>query len=325
MNTMNRLLLASVLLLTGGCCNNQPRPWTQSQPVPPPSPRPVLPVNPAPQAAFPVAPPPGAPYPAQPPGAAFPTAPPAAPYPVAVPAQPPGGAFPTVPPTAPSAPLQPQSSYPTAPPSDPIAQVENRWQPINPGVQLGAPEPVASAAAKPPTALYPPDKTAEPPLGSATALPVGIAQFALAKDNVATGLRPLLDEGLDWLKAHGYRSVVQIQLPGDKDSPDRKQVEKRGMIYLSLDVSPQTLSKDTVLEFNRIVRDTSGQPVFIYDRDGALAGALWYLYFRTVDQFPDDVARVRARSLGLREDRDGTHRDMWLAVQKYLGGVKGEE
>jgi protein tyrosine phosphatase (PTP) superfamily phosphohydrolase (DUF442 family) len=302
MNTMNRLLLASVLLLAGGCCNNQPRPWMQSQPAPPPSPRPVLPVAPAPQAAFPVAPPP------------------AAPYPVAVPAQPPGGAFPTVPPTAPPAPLQPQSSFPTAPPSEPIAQVENRWQPINPGVQLGAPEPVASAAGKPPTALYPPDKTAEPPLAGATSLPVGIAQFAPAKDNVATGLRPLLDEGLDWLKAHGYRSVVQIQLPGANDSPDRKQVEKRGMKYLSLELSPQSLSKENVEEFNRIVRDTSGQPVFIYDRDGALASALWYLYFRTVDQFPDDVARVRARSLGLREDRDGTHRDMWLAVQKYLSG-----
>ena len=31
-----------------------------------------------------------------------------------------------------------------------------------------------------------------------------------------------------------------------------------------------------------------------------------------------DVARIRAGSLGLREDRDGTQRDMWLALQKYL-------
>ena len=33
---------------------------------------------------------------------------------------------------------------------------------------------------------------------------------------------------------------------------------------------------------------------------------------------PDDAARIRAAGLGLREDRDGAFRDMWLAVQKYL-------
>ncbi len=90
------------------------------------------------------------------------------------------------------------------------------------------------------------------------------------------------------------------------------------MKYVSLDVSPRTLTKETTQTFNRAVRDIPGQPVFIYDRDGALAGGLWYLYFRTAEQCSDDVARIRAGSLGLREDRDGHHRDMWLAVQKFL-------
>ena len=204
-------------------------------------------------------------------------------------------------------------------PQQPIARVENRWQPADSGVQLGAPEPLAGIGPKASQRLYPPDKTAEPPVNkSTTALPVGIPQFATAMDNVTSGLRPSLDDGLDWLQARGYRTVVQIRLPGETDATDRKQVEKRGMKYLSIEVSPQTLTKAMIQDFSRIVRDTSGQPVFIYDRDGALAGALWYLYFRTAEQFPDDVARVRAGALGLREDREGSHRDMWLAVQKYL-------
>jgi hypothetical protein len=70
------------------------------------------------------------------------------------------------------------------------------------------------------------------------------------------------------------------------------------------------------------VRDPQQLPVFVYDRDGALAGGLWYLWFRLVEESPDDVARIRARSLGLREDREGAHRDMWQSVQRYIAEVK---
>ncbi len=81
------------------------------------------------------------------------------------------------------------------------------------------------------------------------------------------------------------------------------------------------MTKAIVDEFNRLVRDVVSQPVFFYDRDGSLAGGLWYLYFRSVEQFSDDVARFRAGSLGLREDREGPHRDMWLAIQNYLAAA----
>jgi protein tyrosine phosphatase (PTP) superfamily phosphohydrolase (DUF442 family) len=255
--------------------------------------------------------------------------------------------FPTLPPPAPPPSGGAGSTLPSggagSPPPNAIAQVENRWQPADAGVRLGAPEPLTGDAGKAPEIgkapdaakapdvgktpevgkalpqLYPPDKTPEPPLNQpATGLPVGIPQFAQAMDNVATGLRPSLEEGLDWLQARRYKTVLQIKLPDEDDSADRKQVEKRGMKYLSLEVSPRTLTKAKLDEFKSIVRDAAGQPLFVYDRDGSLAGGLWYLYFRLVEQFSDDVARVRAGALGLREDRDGAHRDMWLAVQKFL-------
>jgi protein tyrosine phosphatase (PTP) superfamily phosphohydrolase (DUF442 family) len=149
-------------------------------------------------------------------------------------------------------------------------------------------------------------------------LPVGISQFAMVKDKVASGARPLLDDGLDWLKEHGYRTVLHLMQPGEDDTADRKQVEKRGLQYMSLEVSPDTLTRKTVDEFSRIVGDAAGYPLFVYDRDGALAGGVWYLHFRLVDQMPDDTARVRASGLGLREDRDGAQRAIWLAVQKLL-------
>jgi protein tyrosine phosphatase (PTP) superfamily phosphohydrolase (DUF442 family) len=299
--SLARLLPASLLLAALGCCNAQPRPAWQSQPTAPASPWPV-----APAGAIP-APPPAAMQPAP---AAYPIVQPGTIPPNAAPVNP----IPTVPPPAP-----PNTSGAAIPPNESIARVENRWQPSDKGVQLGAPEPIASADSKTPPRYYPPDKTPEPPLNqNMTALPVGIPQFATALENVATGLRPSLEGGLDWLQARGYRAVLHVRLSGEVDTADRKQVEKRGMRYLSLEVSAQTLAKAVVQEFNRTVRDTSSQPLFVYDRDGSLAGGLWYIYFRTVEHLDDDVARVRAGALGLRENRNDAHRDMWLAAQKYI-------
>jgi protein tyrosine phosphatase (PTP) superfamily phosphohydrolase (DUF442 family) len=148
--------------------------------------------------------------------------------------------------------------------------------------------------------------------------PAGIAQFSQPIPGVAGGLRPSIDDGLDWLAKQGYRTVLHVRGAGEADDTDRKQVEKLGMTYLSLEVSPSTLTRAKVEEFAKLVGDTARRPLFIYDQDGALAGPLWYLYFRKVNNDTDEVARIKADRLGLRTEREGPHRLMWLAVQNYL-------
>lgn len=148
-------------------------------------------------------------------------------------------------------------------------------------------------------------------------MPVGIPQFAAVKDRVSAGLKPML-EGLDWLKTAGYVTVLFVRTPGSDDSADRREVEKRGMKYLSLEVSPATLTASVVEQFNRHVGDTAGGPLFIYDKDGVLSGGLWYLHFRTVDRVSDDVARTQAARLGLKEGATDEQRAMWLAIQRLL-------
>jgi protein tyrosine phosphatase (PTP) superfamily phosphohydrolase (DUF442 family) len=214
----------------------------------------------------------------------------------------------------------------------PSAPADLSWQPADtnppPSVRLRPPEPVASIKPNEGTRLYPPEVsekvTPAPRKPSVTedrspppALPVGIPQFAVVKEKVATGRRPLLDDGLDWLQANGYRTVLYVRRPGEDDSPDRKEVEKRGLKYLTLEVSAQTLTQKRVEEFSRIARDAGGYPLFVYDRDGSLAGGLWYLHFRTAEGAGDEPARVRAAALGLREDRD-SHREMWVAIRQLL-------
>jgi protein tyrosine phosphatase (PTP) superfamily phosphohydrolase (DUF442 family) len=150
-------------------------------------------------------------------------------------------------------------------------------------------------------------------------LPVGIPQFAEVNPRVATGLRPALDDGLDWLAANGYRTVVNLHLPGEDDQAERLQVEKRGLTYVSVALAPETFTRAQADDFVALVRDQARQPLFVHDRDGALAGPLWYYVFRSADNLAPEAALARARTLGLREERGGPYQALWLAVQRVLG------
>ncbi|HXG11146.1 MAG TPA: hypothetical protein VNK04_15405 [Gemmataceae bacterium] len=243
------------------------------------------------------------------------------------------GASPTVPaPAIPPAIAPPAAAPPPPPPPDvrgygppPVPPPEPSWRPS----PDATPWPATPSPPRDPVRLYPPE-TAEPPQPPAKPdakeerppsppLPVGILRFAMARPRVASGLRPSL-EGLDWLKDNGYRTVLYIRRPGEDDATDRRQVEsRRGMKYVSLELSPQNL-REVVDQFNHLVGDAASQPLFVYDRDGTLQGFLWYLHFRIVDLAPDDEARLRAGWLGFREDGNPELREIWLAVQKYLSG-----
>lgn len=331
--------VAAVMLGASGCQSCHRRPVAARTAVVPGTPccppgSAGLPGPPVPYNAPPgpgVAPPPG--FPAGP----GPGAPPAP----AITPVPPGN------PPFPAAPMPPASGAPVPGSASLSPRIEPNWQPAEARV---TPPPVAQAGPDPllgntpngagPAApkLYPPEvvekNSTEPPLieeksrigpppsivekKTRAAFPVGIAQFAEATTGVTGGRRPSIDDGLDWLAAKGYKTVVHLRAPGEADSPDRKQVEKLGMTYVSLEISPQTLTRAKVDAFTQLVRDAARKPMFVYDQDGALAGAMWYLYFRTAESLDDDTSRVRADPLGLRTDRGGQHRLMWLAVQKYL-------
>ena len=235
----------------------------------------------------------------------------------------------------PSAPLGAQAGFQYPPPlapapqtrsyQPPPAQVQQpEWRPpANNGVRLQAPEtePVSPPPSrlpqgpdsKAPQTLKPDDAQKSP---GASPFPVGIAHFALARDQVASGLAPI-PEGYDWLKDNSYRTVLHIKQPGEDDTADRRQIEQRGMKFASLEFSPDTVVK-SLDDFNRLLGDAGSLPLFVYDKDASLAGPLWYLHFRSVDKLEDEPARTKATSLGLKTDKDSENQPLWLAIQKYL-------
>lgn len=156
-----------------------------------------------------------------------------------------------------------------------------------------------------------------PPAAITSPLPTGIADFAKVKENVFSGLKPNLD-GLAWLKKNNYKSVLRLRKPTDTDEADQPLVEQQGLRFVSLSVAPETLDQNLIDQFNDVVGNASNRPILVYDKDGSLAGVMWYLHFRTVESLKDDEARLRAMKHGLRENGDAEQVALWLAVQKYL-------
>jgi protein tyrosine phosphatase (PTP) superfamily phosphohydrolase (DUF442 family) len=249
--------------------------------------------------------------------------------------------FPSAPaqnfPTAPGAAFgQPDAPFPKAPPSiTPMPpnnvqpRFESKWQPgenpdVKPRVNADV-QPRENPDVKPRVQLYAPEAvpdrpriTEDPPAAKRPGATFpAIPQFAEVKANVYSGLRPGA-AGLDWLQSNRLGTVVNIRLAGEDDATDRKETEARGLRYVAVEVSPQNLTKEGFDAFIKLIRENAEKGVFVYDRDGSLAGPIWYLYLRWGEFLDDDAAQLRARSLGLQTTRDGAQRDMWLAVQKLL-------
>jgi hypothetical protein len=164
-----------------------------------------------------------------------------------------------------------------------------------------------------------PVQTKEPPLAKTNAvlLPptagpsavAGLPGLTKIKDGVTTGRRPTLD-GFDGLKRGGYRTVVYLHPAGADVSAVRDMAETRGLSFVAVETTPATLA-EALDRVNQTASEKAARPVYVFDDDGQRTGAVWYLHLKTVDLESPEVARIRARGIGLTDDSE-----FWPAIQK---------
>jgi hypothetical protein len=180
----------------------------------------------------------------------------------------------------------------------------------------------SSQSAAPPSVLgapgRPPSVTQEPPVaaGAPSDTTAGLPGYVRVKDGMASGRKPAL-EGFDTLKRTGFKTLVYLHAPGADVAALRDVTEKKGLSFTAIETTPEKLA-DAVAAFDRVVADRSQLPVYVADDDGLRAGALWYVHLRSVDQLSPEVARIRARGLGLTDESDDA-RAFWVAIQQHLG------
>ncbi len=224
--------------------------------------------------------------------------------PPGVPTQPFPG--PAVPGPAPSGYLQPpvnpapKGSGPEVLIPDPLPPGGMSSRPAQPGPSgyLGGPVKVASA---------------EPP--KAAAVGTGLPGVAKVSDGLYAGRKPAID-GYDSLKAAGVRTVIYLHAAGADVAAVRDLATTRNLRFVAVETTPETLGEAS-RQFDRETADRQTRPAYVFADDDRRAGAVWYLHFRTVDVADPDVARLRAKALGLSEQGD-EGRAFALAIQRIL-------
>ena len=205
-----------------------------------------------------------------------------------------------------------------------------------PGVRLGPPGPIRRESAS----VSPEGTTKEPPLAAVPNKPepprvaegrerdkdaqaaIDLPGFAEAVPGVASGIKPFPD-GVTLLAEKGYKAVLHVHAPGEDTTAARKVYERKGLRYLTLEASAKGLTRDVYEKFVGHVKDAGNQPLYVFDKDGAVVGGLWYLYYRVEMKEADEKARTEAQRLGLSFDADrADHREMLLAVQKLLDAMR---
>lgn len=228
----------------------------------------------------------------------------------------------TIPPT--SVPIIPGNPVPgntgsLPPPAFPPGSSSNR-----PAQELLLPDPLApgggTSSSKPAGGILGgPVKagTNEPPVAAkpeavATAgSPAGLAGFTQIKDGLAAGRKPAR-EGFDTLKNEGYKTAVFIHAPGADVAAVRELAQTAGIAFVAIESTPEKLG-EAYEQLSKAVAEKSARPAYVFDDDGSRAAPLWYLHFKTVDLESNDVAKIRAKALGLADNSE-----FWPAIKQQL-------
>jgi len=149
----------------------------------------------------------------------------------------------------------------------------------------------------------------------------GLPNFALALESgterIYAGRKPAI-EGLDWLQKQKFRTVVYLHTPNQDIKPTRDLVEKRGMQFIGIPMSPGNFG-EAMRTLSPILKARMNRSMYVFDDDGVRTGSAFYWYFRTSESLSNDQARARATALGLRDSTDSTEQKLyWLAIQNLL-------
>ena len=143
----------------------------------------------------------------------------------------------------------------------------------------------------------------------------GIRRFASVEARLSGGSVPSPD-GLDWLLEKGYKTVLDLRDGSELTPAFIADVTRRGLRYIPLPITPQTVDADHLARFNAELAPADARPLYFCDTDGTRAAALWYLRKVTTDKVEPQVARQEAEEIG------PIRPEFWRAAQTYLNGLK---
>ena len=124
-------------------------------------------------------------------------------------------------------------------------------------------------------------------------------------EQLTVGPQPT-EEQLKQLATEGFKSVVNLRIPGEEEqplSPDEEGVRVRslGMQYLHIPVSKKAMQLEQVDSFRQEIRRLP-EPVFVHCHLGKRAGALVMMHTACEAGMSGDQTLERAEQMGFECD-----------------------
>ncbi len=140
-----------------------------------------------------------------------------------------------------------------------------------------------------------------------------VPHFSAVLPTLAGGGLPS-NEGLDWLLEKGYKTLLDLREPSEVQPTFIAEVSKRGLRYLALPVTLESLDSERLERFQKEISQNDARPLYFFDNDGARAGALWFIRAMTQEKDKLDISHARreAQELGLNEAK------LWSVAETTL-------
>jgi uncharacterized protein (TIGR01244 family) len=113
------------------------------------------------------------------------------------------------------------------------------------------------------------------------------------------------------LGAMGFRTAVSLRAPSEGFEKDQALVERQGLRWVNVPVSPGTFSKKDVEAVAKVLDDPAAGPVLLYCGSSNRVGGLWAVYQAMKGKSPEE-ALAEGRKAGLKSPQ------MIEAVQRLL-------
>ena len=143
--------------------------------------------------------------------------------------------------------------------------------------------------------------------------PVAVPNYAVLRPGVAAAGQPTPD-ALRQLKTQGFRTVINIRTEAEGPKGEEEIVKGLGLRYVSIPVTPETLSLEDVRAVAKLLDDPEAAPVLFHcassNRVGGVIAVIEGLAGKSLEE-----AEVAGRKAGLHSPA------MVQAVRRLLGSV----
>lgn len=127
----------------------------------------------------------------------------------------------------------------------------------------------------------------------------GMPNAVLLEKNVVSGGPPPLPV-LERAAQAGFKTVIDLRRPEEGTEAEKSMVEKLGMRYYSVIVTPRTLSRYQADDIAAILNKPDNLPAILHCESGNRSGALWALYLNLHRDVAPDKALEQGIQKGLR-------------------------